>query len=184
MRTTLLRIALPILVLAAGLAFLVIGAEFHRTPVEEEKTRTITVAIATPYDSADGQSPSDQEGPDKGVEPHDMPAKAGDADDGNPFETPAVEKDRAKRGENPFAPAEPVTSLFDKIPPQGPAAVGSDAPLPAGMLRKDIEEKYLAVQDEPERVLVREITIGGVTRLANGQLKRTYSGKPPLLCPS
>ena len=184
MWTTLRRIALPILVLAAGIAFLVTGAALHRTPVAEEKTRTVTVAIATPYDFVDVPASSEPQSPDKHAEPQDMPAKAGETDDRNPFETPGEGKDRAKQSENPFEPAPPATSFFDRTAPPSPAAAASDASLPAGMAKKDIEEKYVDVRNEPEWVLVREITIGGVARLANGQLKRTYSGKPPALCPS
>jgi hypothetical protein len=185
MWTNLLRIALPILVLAAGTASLVIGVKYHRTPVAEEKTRIISVVLATPYDAEVDQAPSEQEAPGKGTGSPKVPAKGDVVDDRNPFEVPAEKKDPAKRSENPFAPPpQPATSLFDALPPQQPAAAGSDAPLPTGVSKKDVEEKYVDVQDEPERVLVREITFGGVVRLANGQLKRTYSGKPPALCPS
>ena len=38
------------------------------------------------------------------------------------------------------------------------------------------------IETEPE--LVREVTYGGVTRLPGGQTKRTYTGKPPSLCPT
>ena len=38
------------------------------------------------------------------------------------------------------------------------------------------------IETEPE--LVREVTYGGVTRLPDGQTKRTYTGKPPSLCPT
>jgi hypothetical protein len=37
-------------------------------------------------------------------------------------------------------------------------------------------------ETEPE--LVREVTFGGVTRLPTGDVKRTYTGKPPSLCPT
>jgi len=36
----------------------------------------------------------------------------------------------------------------------------------------------------PEPALIREVTFGGVTRADSGDLKRTYSGKPPSLCPT
>ena len=39
-------------------------------------------------------------------------------------------------------------------------------------------------KDEREPTLIREITFGGVTLLASGVLKRTYSGEPPSLCPT
>jgi hypothetical protein len=37
---------------------------------------------------------------------------------------------------------------------------------------------------ESEPVLTREVTVGGVVRLDSGELKRTYSGKGPALCPT
>ncbi len=37
---------------------------------------------------------------------------------------------------------------------------------------------------ESEPDLVREITYAGVTRLPSGEIKRTYVGKPPSLCPT
>jgi len=44
--------------------------------------------------------------------------------------------------------------------------------------------KLLVLADEAEFVLIREVTFGGVTRLESGELKRTYSGRPPSLCPT
>ena len=38
--------------------------------------------------------------------------------------------------------------------------------------------------DESEAKLIREVSIGGVTLLASGLLRRTYSGEPPSLCPT
>jgi hypothetical protein len=35
-----------------------------------------------------------------------------------------------------------------------------------------------------EPVMVRDITVGGLTRLESGELKRTYTGEAPTLCPS
>jgi len=37
---------------------------------------------------------------------------------------------------------------------------------------------------ESEPDLVREVTYAGVTRLPTGEIKRTYVGKPPSLCPT
>ena len=40
-------------------------------------------------------------------------------------------------------------------------------------------------KEEPESILIREITVGGVALLDSGELKRTYSGEaPPSLCPT
>ena len=35
-----------------------------------------------------------------------------------------------------------------------------------------------------EPVLVKEVSIGGLERDANGNLHKTYSGKPPAACPT
>jgi hypothetical protein len=70
------------------------------------------------------------------------------------------------------------------IPNPFPAPPGQPSFLPPEMMFQKVKEKLLVAREEPEWVLVREVTFGGVTRLANGQLKRTYSGKPPALCPT
>ena len=51
---------------------------------------------------------------------------------------------------------------------------------PAGFA--PVYETITLVESEPE--LVREVTYGGVTRLPTGETKRTYTGKPPSLCPT
>jgi hypothetical protein len=47
-----------------------------------------------------------------------------------------------------------------------------------------VKQKIFVGKEEPEPVLVREITIGGLMRLATGELQRTYTGEPPSLCPT
>ena len=42
----------------------------------------------------------------------------------------------------------------------------------------------MVVTLDSEQSIVRDVTVGGVERLPNGHLKRTYSGKPPTLCPT
>ena len=89
----------------------------------------------------------------------------------------------------PFGPGEPFESPpgpfgserspFESPPPGQPFPFG-----PPGIVFQKVIEKIPIVQDEPEWVIVREVTFGGITRLANGQLKRTYSGQPPALCPT
>jgi hypothetical protein len=76
----------------------------------------------------------------------------------------------------PFGEARP----FDGSPPFGPSQpFGGQQPF----LTK-IKEKVLVPMNEPEWKLVREVTIGGVVLLPSGELKRTYSGKAPSLCPT
>ncbi len=55
---------------------------------------------------------------------------------------------------------------------------------PLGLKYVTAKEKYTELSQQPESVVVREVTYGGVVRLGNGHLKRTYSGKPPTLCPT
>lgn len=40
------------------------------------------------------------------------------------------------------------------------------------------------LQKLSEFVIVRDVTIGGLIRLGNGNIKRTYAGQPPALCPT
>ena len=54
---------------------------------------------------------------------------------------------------------------------------------PPPIIRK-ITRKTRLTREEPEPALIREVSIGGVTRLASGELRRTYSGKAPSLCPT
>jgi hypothetical protein len=68
--------------------------------------------------------------------------------------------------------------------PALPGPEESPPELPPGMKMEKVTEKYVESIEEPEWAIVREVTFGGVVRLANGELKRTYSGKPPALCPS
>jgi hypothetical protein len=42
----------------------------------------------------------------------------------------------------------------------------------------------LVSKEEPESQAVFEITIGGLALLETGELRRTYSGAPPSLCPT
>jgi hypothetical protein len=37
---------------------------------------------------------------------------------------------------------------------------------------------------EPEPLLVREVSVGGVARLPSGEIKRTYAGSAPPQCPT
>ena len=57
-------------------------------------------------------------------------------------------------------------------------------PFEAPIMYERVTRLELVAHIEPEWVLVREVTIGGVARLENGELKRTYSGQPPALCPT
>jgi hypothetical protein len=93
------------------------------------------------------------------------PAAAAPPEDANPFGGQSGEADRQKDGENPFETPPPL-------------------PSPPGVTFKKVTETFLEANPESEWAIVSDITVGGVTRLDNGQLKRTYSGKSPSLCPS
>ena len=41
-----------------------------------------------------------------------------------------------------------------------------------------------AVRTASEPALIKEVSIGGVTRDTSGQLRQTYTGKPPQACPT
>ena len=71
-------------------------------------------------------------------------------------------------------------------PPGMPDEFGSPPPPPRPMEIKmeTVTETYTVDEEQSEPTMVWQATIGGVMRLANGQLKRTYSGKPPALCPT
>ena len=83
-------------------------------------------------------------------------------------------------GEMPFQPQ--GFAAPGGMPPSGGPM--QDFSMPPGLKMETVIEKYSEAQEESEWTVVWEVTIGGVTRLANGQLKRTYSGKPPALCPT
>ena len=53
-----------------------------------------------------------------------------------------------------------------------------------GVRLKKITEDYTVVTLDSEWAVVRDVTVGGVILLPDGHLKRTYSGKPPALCPT
>jgi len=45
-------------------------------------------------------------------------------------------------------------------------------------------EKTVVTVAEAELRIIQEVTVGGLTRLASGELKRTYSGRAPSRCPT
>jgi hypothetical protein len=154
------RSAAAILLLLAGVGMVVYGAAFHSLPLRVEEEREYEVLVPGPILPF---------GPPSGP-PEALPAP-GPSD--NPFETPGAGRpaDKMSANENPFEPS-----------PQSPQ--DSQGTLPPGLVTKKITERVVSDEWMPEWVVVREVTFGGVARLENGQLKRTYSGKPPALCPT
>ncbi len=64
-----------------------------------------------------------------------------------------------------------------------PDPMGGDPFAPPPMVTK-VKRSIFVTADAAEPTLVWEITIGGLVRLETGELKRTYSGAAPSLCPS
>jgi hypothetical protein len=149
------RITACTVLLLAGIGSVLYGSLFHVVAVEEEKEREVSILVPTM--SGVDESPAEQPGADAAAPPG--------SDEADPFHTPSGNEPQQGNSENPF----------DK-PPLPP-------PMP-GMKTEKVTEKYVESSEDPEWMIVRDVTVGGVVRLANGQLKRTYSGKPPALCPS
>lgn len=157
------RAAAAILLLLAGVGMAVYGAAFHAIPLLVEEERQYEVLVP---------------GPIMPFGPFGLPSTpaenqpvGGPAD--NPFETPGAGRpaEQMSPQENPFEP-----SLQSPMDSQGM--------VPPGLVTRKITERVALDEWMPEWVVVREVTFGGVARLENGQLKRTYSGKPPALCPT
>ena len=102
-------------------------------------------------------------GPEETPSEQPPPNDGGPAEGVDPFRSPPEEpaKPEAKSAEGPSAPQPPPGVTFQKV-----------------------TEKYWEARYEPEWVVTRDVTVGGLARLADGQLRRTYSGKPPSLCPT
>ena len=75
-----------------------------------------------------------------------------------------------------FPPGEPLGEAF----PSGGGPFGGPPPV----LKKTVTRIDLATIVESEPELTREVSVGGVALLDSGELKRTYSGTGPALCPS
>jgi hypothetical protein len=156
------RIAASIVLLIVGAGLLYYGAARHGVSVYVEQEREVSILVPSPMGGGfDGPASPGSAG---GIPAADG-SVAGSGEQ-NPFESPAAGGEK-----NPFQPA-PSASVQD----------------PGGMLGamqvKTLREKILVAQQEPEASVVREITVGGLALLADGMLKRTYSGRPPSLCPT
>jgi hypothetical protein len=151
--------------LLLGGGSLVHGLLFHRIAVEETKKREISVAVPTLPGVGEllPDSGHDAE-PAAGEEKPQTKGKI-DSDGENPFASPSSAEKPAGNSDNPF---------------EGQA----DVPAPSDVKFAKVTEEYVDVSLEPESAIVRDMTFGGVELLANGHLKRTYSGKPPSLCPT
>lgn len=154
-----LRTAILILLFLGGLGSILYGSFCHVLSVEEEKTREITIAVPTL--SGVNESLPNQGGGSANMLP--LPPRANDPGDGDvdPFHSGGPPPDMG----NPF---------------ETPSMI----PSPPGLKYEKVTETYTESRKEPEWAIVREVTVGGVVLLADGRLKRTYTGQPPSLCPT
>ena len=77
-----------------------------------------------------------------------------------------------KQEQKPVTPA-PPPQMISPFGTFGAIAAPSQPPAPTAQ----------PVQ-EPEPKIVREVTVGGVARNADGKIERTYTGKPLSQCPT
>jgi hypothetical protein len=153
-----------IFLLLAGGGLLVYGLIFHRLPLDDAKQRVVSVPVA---EISTGEEPLPEPPAATEAAPPEKPKaeSAPASDDVDPFGSTPPDKASSAKSENPF----------------DTPAVEPPAP---NIKYEKITEDYVDVHYEPESAIVRDVTIGGVTLLANGHLKRTYTGKPPALCPT
>ncbi len=98
----------------------------------------------------------------------------------NPFVPPGfgLDPNSSPPGMPPFGPQGFGDPSFGS-PPFGPGPFG------ASPIKEVVTRSIQTAKDLPEPALIRDVTVGGVVRLASGQLKRTYSGdQGPSLCPT
>lgn len=96
--------------------------------------------------------------------------------------------DEAVEVEKLMAPPRPPEPPFRG--PPGPGGAGPRppfmAPPPPPMERVLVTEIQTREQHKPESQVLRDVTVGGIERLADGRLKMTYKlgEKGPALCPT
>ena len=166
MRRRSLRLLLLLVLFLTGSYALVYGLFFHRVAFDETKQRDVTIAVPTSGDGSESPPAESGSGAEAAPPEKTPAAESGHASDNvDPFRSPPAGGGHAGNSENPF---------------DGPPGV----PNIPGFRFKKIKEDYVVVTLDSEWAIVRDVTVGGVTLLPNGHLKRTYSGKPPALCPT
>ena len=70
---------------------------------------------------------------------------------------------------------EEEAGTFEEFPDDNPFFPGKNAQKPA---------EKLAVHWTPESEIMKEVSRGGVVRDASGDIRKTYTGKPPETCPT
>jgi hypothetical protein len=74
----------------------------------------------------------------------------------------------------------------DSPMPDPVAQAGGDQDSQGGeeFITRKIKKMVAVSGDNGEPRLIRDLSVGGIVRLDSGELKRTYSGEAPSLCPS
>lgn len=110
-----------------------------------------------------------------GYTPPPMP---GDPMGGDPFGAPM--------GGDPFGDpmgGDPFGNPMGGDPANVPLGV-TETPVLNTIETEPVFELVKTGDPESESIIVSDVTIGGLELLASGLIRRTYSGAPPLLCPT
>jgi hypothetical protein len=151
------RAACLTLLLLGGSGAILYGTLFHRMPVLVDKEIEVDVPTLPGLEA----SPAGPSGSHATLRPPRAGPPRSDhsrTDDGDPFRDPLPETAGPGDSENPF----------DRPPLP-----------PAGLAVKRQKITCSEAQLEPEWVIVRDAAVGGIARLANGELKRTPGGGCP-----
>jgi hypothetical protein len=163
------RTVVALFLVLVGSFWLAYGLLFHRVTLEETKQREVPVAVsmsfgmeeATPESEGEAKAP-----PEKSAEPAGGTA----SDEVDPFRSPTTNDKPTGDADNPF-----------ESRPDASNALSASAP-GVKFEKRTVDE--VECHEESESTIVREVTFDGVALLANGHLKRTYSGAPPKTCPT
>ena len=152
---------IPILLFIGGIASVTYGVRYHTEEVFREKE--IEISLAPPEMPPPG---FEDQGGSEGQEGSDDPGGFG-----------APEGFGGPGGGDGFNDP----GGFDD--PMGFGGPPADMFAPPPEMQK-IKQIVLVSAEEPETALVRDVTFGGLKLLESGELQRTYTGKPPSLCPT
>jgi hypothetical protein len=158
------RKLLAVLLLVLGSVSLVYGLFFHNVTFEETKQRSVPVAISMPFGM---EEPTPESGGETQVRPEKSaePGGGSDSEEVDPFRSPTANDKPTGDAENPFESSPDSSNV------------------PGVKFEKRMVDE-VECHEEAESTIVRDATFDGVALLANGHLKRTYSGAPPSLCPT
>jgi hypothetical protein len=149
-----------------GSGSLVYGLLYHTVSVEEMEMKKRDVSVEVPVlPGMDESLPESGGHAEPAAEEKSPPKGKTDPDEGNPFDSSPSNGKPAANSENPFE-----------------SHVEAPAPLRMKVEKHTVE--YPDITLVPESAIVQDMTIGGVVLQPDGQLKRTYSGKPPSQCPT